>query len=212
MRRFMQTALLVVFVCIPGMALGQVSGSVSAGLSLPTGDYADDIGNDAGFATTGATVLAQLSTPISTAENLAWIGTAGITSHGVDDEVADILVGAGAVNVDVGRYWGVPVLTGLRYDIPISEMAAIFGTGQLGVVFAKGPTIEASGQTATYNVATTLGFAVGGGVQFNPRFGIGMRYLPLGDIEAEVEFDSGASTEVEAPVSYLDIYGSFTIP
>lgn len=195
----------------PTDLIAQVGGGVAGGISIPTGDYGDDSGNDAGLATIGFTVLARMQIGIPTVPGLAWTASAGVTSHGVDDALADGLVDLGGEDVEVGRYLGIPLMTGLKFSVPINEAASVYGTGEMGIFLAKGPTIEASGEEAEYRWASKFGFALGGGIQLSRRFGLGFRYVPLGDVESDIMFDDGSNLDVEGPVSYLDIVAEVTL-
>ena len=104
-----------------------------AGASLPLGDFADDepgIG-PAGFAKTGLSAMADFSLPLGTS-GLRFVASAAYLRNGVD-EVLEGLVASGLegsfldefgltvdISADADSWVNIPVLAGLRFDVPVS--------------------------------------------------------------------------------------------
>jgi hypothetical protein len=82
-----------------------------------------------------------------------------------------------------------PVLTGLKYQAEISDHMEAFGVFQAGLNFIKpgnrGGTAGGETWGMEFDIYTSFGFSVGGGLIFNERFNIDFRYFGLGEPELE---------------------------
>jgi opacity protein-like surface antigen len=166
------------------------------GVSVPTGDYSD--GTELGFL--GGIDLWYPLTMVTPA--LSWYTSADAVAHSVD-----------ADDMDSGFLY-VPVMTGLRFDVPLGPAAA-FATGQLGLVLAKGPSFEAGTNGTTVDVdsnwTTNFGFNVGGGLQLTDNIYAGVKYYPLSGIDFEYESFEDVAGFDDYDVSFLDIYIGFGV-
>lgn len=164
-----------------------------AGVSLPTGEYADRAG-------TGFSGGLDLWYPLgSMVPGLSWYTSADAIAHNVesDDDIDD-------------GFLHIPVMTGLRFDVPVGPVAA-FATGQLGIVFSRAPAVNFSAGTveieSNSDMNSGFGFNVGGGLQLTDNLYAGVKYYPLGSME----FEHGDILTQEVDVSFLDIYVGFGV-
>ena len=205
MKRF-ATAAATVFVLFltAGTAAAQTTGfGAHAGVSIPMGGYGEaeadnEMGGNAELGFSGGLDLFVPLAMVSPA--LSWYSSVDAIAHSVDEEAA------GEVREE--GYFYVPVMTGLRFDVPIGPVGA-FATGQLGVVLAQGPNYTESVGGLAYGESemnTNFGWNVGGGVQLGQNFYVGAKYYPLGDLE--LEYEGGTDTR---EVSFLDIYLGFGV-
>jgi opacity protein-like surface antigen len=163
-----------------------------AGVSIPTGDYGatDDFATD-GFAELGFSGGLDLWYPLGMAPGLSWYTSVDAIAHSVDDPDVD------------GGYLYFPLMTGLRYDIPVGAVG-LFVNGQVGAVLSRPPSIgDVDG-----DFGTDFGFNFGGGLQINQNIYAGLKYYPLGDVEFSYDEPQGA---FEKSVSFFDIYLGFGV-
>lgn len=185
MKRVIVFALLA-FIGATAPAAAQTFGfGAHAGVSFPTGDYGD-------FVETGFSGGLDLWYPLSATLPLSWYTSADAVAHSVEDSDSGFL------------YF--PLMTGLRFDVPVGP-AALFATGQLGVVFTRGPDNEVFGDA---QFGAEFGYNVGGGVQLTDNVYAGVKYYPLGDIDFEYD-GAGENFDNTADVSFFDIYVGFGV-
>lgn len=164
------------------------------GLSAPVGDFSDDTGTDAGYASFGLGVMGEYVLPVGS-PGLGWVSSASLLINGADDD----FIGQGA---DVGRYFIIPLMTGLRYFAELSPTVDGYGLGQVGVSIVRGPSGDVGDTEYSSNFATSFGFGLGGGIVLNDRINLTLRYLILGEQEFEYDIEGpGGDTEGEAEVS-----------
>lgn len=194
---------------IPGMGV-----NVFGGVAVPMGDFGDDSESDedAGFAKLGFTVGADLIKELGGAP-IAWITSISVATHGVDLDADDF----GATDADIGRYWLVPIMTGIGYNVPLGPGTLLTPMAQVGLNFIVGPsgTLDFGGEEfeEEYGMATTFGFGVGGILSFG-NMSVSARYLSLGTADREVERSGGGVSEtfdVEQPVSIAQIAVGFRV-
>lgn len=216
--------LLLALVGTPGALSGQsLTVRVYGGIAVPTGDFGNEITSSpglAGGATLGYWAGADVVTPLG-AEGLDWISSASVVTLGVDDEFAEnfmeALAEAPVQDLESGRYWVVPVLTGLRYAMPFGD-GVLTPTGQIGLAVTGGPSgsfvvtegSEATEVESTYGTSTSFGFAVGVGMTLGDRLHFFIKYLSLGSPGREVDLEApdGAfslTEEVDQPISMIQI-------
>jgi opacity protein-like surface antigen len=160
-----------------------------AGVSIPTGDYGD-------LAGTGFSGGLDLWYPLTmAAPGLSWYTSADVTAHGLEGD-------------GDGGFLYIPLMTGLRFDIPVGTTMAAFVTGQLGLIFNRGPDLDFGIGEVNAETGTNFGFNFGGGLQLTDNIYAGVKYYPLGDTDFEYE---GADNPAEFDVSFLDIYVGFGV-
>ena len=193
MRKFVVLTALLTFAAGASPAAAQTFGfGAHAGVSVPMGDYSET--TDLGFLG-GLDLVYPLG---MLGGGLGWYTSVDAIAHGVSDD-----------EVDSG-YLFVPVMTGLRLDVPVGPVAA-FLTGQVGAVFSKAPSMEIpGGDDVDSKIGTTFGFNFGGGLQVTDNVYAGVKYYPLGGVDFEYE-EAGITVGGEADVSFLDIYLGFGV-
>lgn len=189
MRKLFVIATLALFGFGNAPAAAQTFGfGAHAGVSVPTGSYSDHA--ELGFLG-GLDLLYPLAmvTPA-----LSWYTSVDAIAHSSADDALD------------GGFLYVPVMTGLRFDVPVGPMAA-FATGQLGLVMAKAPSgFRLAGLTVDPDLdnsdwSSNFGFNVGGGLRLTDNIYAGVKYYPLSDLFTDG--DEGLDA------SFLDIYVGF---
>lgn len=130
---------------------------------------------------------------------LGWVTSATLALNGIDAD--DVF---GTDEVDTGFYFNVPILTGFRYTTNLSPTMQGYAQAQVGLNFFKGPSVEFNDDESTSSIGTSFGFGVGAGVVFNDRINVSIRYLSLGEPEAEYDGDLFEG-DYEQPVSLLTL-------
>lgn len=211
MRNCLVIAAGLLFLGVSGAAAQSTDFGVGAyvGASIPVHEYGDDDVNDAnaGHADLGISAGVELYYPFGEARQMWWLTTVGVTSHAVG-ELPDV-----PDDATVNGYLMFPLMTGLRYDIPISDYAA-FLTAQVGGMFLKGPDIESSAVSVDSDWTTMFGFAVGAGFQATDRAHLGIRWMPLGDADLDFETTAGGTstqTNEVVNISFIDLYIGFAV-
>lgn len=161
-----------------------------AGVSLPTGDYAD-------AANTGFLGGLDLWYPLGmVAPGLSWYTSADAIGHDAEAEE--------------GGFFYVPLMTGVQFDVPVGP-AAVFVNGQLGVILNSAPALDSGTSDVVLNADPELGtefaFNVGGGLQITDRMYAGLKYYPLGTVDFRFEGDGTEPVDV----SFLDLYLGFGV-
>jgi len=189
-------------------------------ISLPRGDFGDNVGSDAGLAKTGFGVGIECTFPLNS-PGISWVTNVSFILNGVDEDTFEDTfnetfyysdINVYKLNVDAGDWINFPFLTGIKYQSKVSSNMSLFGMAQAGLNFVKGPEFEISGSgydydyggykleiTSTMDFATSFGFSVGGGIILNDKFIIGLRYLNLGepDIKGTVKVNVDGESEKE---------------
>jgi hypothetical protein len=161
-----------------------------AGVSVPTSDYSDVA--DVGFL--GGLDLWYPLAMVTPA--LSWYSSVDAIAHSVSVDDADT------------GFLYVPVMTGLRFDVPVGPVSA-FATGQLGLILTRGPSEATFGPITVDTDAdwgTNFGFNIGGGLHLTDNISAGVRYWPLNGLNFE---QAGGSYEYD--VSFLDVYIGFGV-
>lgn len=192
MKKFVTLFALVAFFVAAGPTAAQTFGfGAHAGVSIPTGDYAD-------AASTGFSGGLDLSYPLlMVTPGLNWYTSADVIAHSAEDE----LVGAD------GGFLLVPIMTGLQFEFPAGGIRP-FVNGQVGVVLHRGPDFDGGVLgTAESELGTDFGFVLGGGVRLGQNFYVGAKYYPL-DVSFQYE---NAEDEPEWDANFFDIFVGFGV-
>lgn len=186
------TIVFLIIPCIINAQTGIGYFGLYGSLSIPQGDFGDDDAAsnndgppDCGFAKTGFGLGAEFTLPLDS-PGLGWITSANVILNGVDE---DELAGDDDVIIDAGSWLNVPIMTGLRYESEVSPTMKIFGQCQLGLNLVKAPKIELEEDSekaeVEWDMASSFGFSIGGGIIINNKINIGLRYFSLGEPEIE---------------------------
>ena len=168
---------------------------------------------------------AEFTLPLGS-PGLGWITSATFILNGFDeDELEDYVedeledyVDEG--KMDAGSWLNIPIMTGLRYELEVSPTMKIYGQGQVGLNLVKAPKIEfeysyyddyedeyySEKFETEWDIASSFGFAIGGGIIINNKINIGLRYFSLGEPEIEGKIKSSGEsdkTEWELPISAM---------
>ena len=170
-------ALFPFLIGLPAHAQGRWSASVFGGAGVPVGDFSDDAGESAGLATAGFVLGSDLAIRIPAVSGLDWLSTIQGVSFGVDEGfLQDIPV---AAEVDLGRYWGALLMSGLRYGIgPGPTRVQFAGQVVIGMMRAPNGTVTAVGEEfelesfwePVKGISGGLGLAVGDRVSVDARY------------------------------------------
>jgi hypothetical protein len=204
MRSVKLIGLTVAFLAIPASVSAQgmpfVNGGLDffGGLGMPMGDFADDEGTDAGLATMGFVVGADARLPLGTSP-FGWVTTVSINSLGFDSEDAF------GEDADFGRYWLVPITTGVSYPVAIGTGMSLVPMAQLGLNIAYGPNGEDG--DIEYETATSfsLAFSAGADLMFAENLGATIRYMNGGGPEREIDAGDAGEGEFETSMTWLQL-------
>lgn len=216
MNRSRDTALFLMFLAAALPLSGQSGWTVSAlgGAAVPLGafgdDTVDDTVDDAGLATVGVTLGAELGREIGGVDGLSWVSTLTGLTFGVDDGFVTEL-GLDPAQIDIGRYWGATVATGLALRLG-SGTPAVRLTGQLLVGAVRAPTLTATGGGASVELDPSWepvkGLALGAIADVGERIFLTARYTTLINPEIGGEFTYLGTTttlDEDQPMSWLRV-------
>ena len=185
-------------------------------LALPSGDFGENSGEDAGLAKTGFGIGIEAIIPIGQA-GFSLMMTGSLLFNSMDEKTGDSFlaslssVSGSDVDSELGRWMNIPVLAGLQYQSAISPTLDFFGFGLMGINFVKRPSIaiSGSGEVRIFNPysgyyyisgnfdaelesasANAFGFGFGGGLIINKKFTLSFRYLTLGEPEMDIKYEA----------------------
>jgi len=197
----------------PRVAAAQDGLAVTAygGATFPVGDFGDEIGEEAGLATPGVVVGAEVGVPLRAVPGLLWQSTLEGMTFGVDKDLFVALLGDQG-SLEVGHYWVAVVHTGARYSMPVNPLLRLHGTAQvsLGLFKAPGATVSAFGETAKFSTdwASARGYALGAGVTFSDRVDLHAAYKRLinPELSGKLRYSGGVEPiEGDQEVSWLQV-------
>jgi hypothetical protein len=193
----------------PVSAQGRWSATLHGGIGLPTGDFADATGEEAGLATLGFALGSDLAMRIDAVPGLEWVSTVQGVTFGVDEDfIGDFGPG---VDINLGRYWGALAMTGLQFGFGESTPRFhVVGQMLAGMIKAPGATFAGMGQTAELVASwkPAKGFSLGAGAEIGERLFMDVRYEALINTEIELEFRDGGTSETfegEQPTSWIRV-------
>lgn len=176
---------------------------VTGGASFPVGDFGKslgdyagltrragfNVGNDVGLAGTGFGGGLEVISP-AWLKDLSWVLGVRVFMNPSDAATAQSrfqsLLGSTAhLEYEVGAWINVPIMTGLRYGLAVSDDFRLYGTFQAGINFTRAAPRKATvGGTVVedteYQFARDFGIEAGLGVLFQQRYNLGIRFLDLG--------------------------------
>ena len=191
--------------------------TVFCSLLMPSGDFGGT-DFDQGLAKTGFGFGIEMSIPTNTS-GLSLIGNINYFSNGVKtDELErameyylldDDLFANVEVNLDYKSWKNVPIMVGLKYEIPLYEQVKAYGSGLFGLnISCIGTRSNESSGTGTlegtyldvdyqfdsntetkYGSAFSFGFGFGFGFLLMDRLNIGFRYYNLGSPTFKGEYE-----------------------
>lgn len=167
-------------------------------LSIPVGDFGDDSGEGAGFAKTGFGIGADFTLPIG-APGLGWTSSLSFIINPQDkNAIKDLLIDAMGMPEDASistkSTLNIPILTGLKYQTEVANDIELYGAFLFGLNFIKPGewkgTVEGESGSIEFDSATSLGFAIAGGVIFNEHLNAGFKYFGLGEPDLDATLTS----------------------
>lgn len=187
-------------------ALAQPDGlsiQIMGGVSAPVGDFGRTLGEyasitrRAGFNIGDAVGLAGLGFGggvelVSPAwlNNMSWVLGARIFVNGTNESTAQQkfqswLGGTSQLSYEVGEWINIPVMTGLRYEVALTEVSRIYGIVQGGINMTRAAQRQATVggvvvEEAKYEFTRDFGFEAGFGLLYQQRYNLSVRYLDLG--------------------------------
>ena len=190
---------------------------IYGGVTLPQGDFGDETGLDAGGAKLSFGIGYDMNKPMST-PGLFWTTSLAVLLNGfetseIESEIRSELPSGVDFDLDAGKWINIPIFTGFKYQKEASPTMDFYGIGQAGLNFVKAPKVEITANGVSgelkYDLATSFGFCVGGGVVLKDnKMNIGFRYYLLGEpeIEGNIEVDSSREElKIEQPISIMMI-------
>jgi hypothetical protein len=147
------------------------------------------IGDKIGLAQPGFGVGGELNTPVWF-DGLFWTFSGSFFINGTDGSKAQSAFRSQwqdtvAVNLDVGTWINIPILTGFRYDYYFARQMLVYGIAQIGINLSKAPYIKATvgdvvAEEVTYEFARDIAYQFGIGLVYNQTYNISLRYMNLG--------------------------------
>ena len=203
--RFLITQLLILMVLCTLLQAqdDDVSLRVSAYGSIPTGDYAEKIGDDTnlkrrsgfiigenvGLAETGFGLGVELHTAVLV-EGLSWVVSARYITNPTDpsqveskfhNDLGDSL----SFSFTTGNWTNIPIMTGFSYSYPFSDNFSAAVLLQAGLNISKAPsrtaTVEGiTGEQTDFEFVRDLGWEIGITFEIFNQWNVGFSYLDLG--------------------------------
>ena len=200
MTNFKIIAFFLLFLSFTAKVYSQGNLSVHLGPAFPVMDFgSDDVDNeDAGGAGVGFNIGLRYVYPLSESGFGLFGGIDfcyNALKKGVKEDIEDLYESLGLVDANIKhyKYINVPLSAGLNYTYYADQKIGVFANAGLALNFLKVTDMEISknGQKATtqMDLASNLGFKIGGGILINKKTSISIDYLGLGkhDIEGEVK-------------------------
>ncbi len=195
----------------PARAQAQPAPSVSGfiGVTVPTGEFADQVGGEAGLAEQGWVAGVDFSVPMGRRSDILWFSSLEAMTFGVSDAFMSGFSGDG-IELDLGSYFGSVLSTGLRYDVEANPFLVIHLGGQIGAGFFKAPDATVSGMGETVELVSFFtpvhGFGASVGATVNDRIRLDAKFFHLRNPEIEGEIRSSGPTEAidgEQPMAWV---------
>ena len=91
------------------------------------------------------------------------------------------------------KYFNIPITAGLNYSYSTSQKLSVFGKAGISLNFLKITNMEIRESpyvdTFKYDIASSFGYIIGGGVVVNDKTTIGISYLGLGEHDIDFEWE-----------------------
>lgn len=203
MKNLMVFLIFTILVVFSSQVYSQGDVSLHFGPSFPTGDFGDDNVEDfhdgAGLAGMGFGIGLNYIYPLTETGLGLYFGSDVIINPVAKDAKDDVEDLAGSASeFTFFNYINVPVSTGLDYTFKASEQFSLFGQAGISLSLLKITDFEWEEEgdddyVEKYNLSTSFGYNVGGGLIINDKLEIGLKYYGLGEHEVEGEFEYGTS-------------------
>lgn len=201
MKKLFVFAFLLLSMGLTSQLHAQAYWTVHFGPSFPMGKFASDDMSDeeSGAAAVGVNVGLQYVYPLSET-GFGLFGGLDFNYNGlkkgIKDDMEEYYEYLGIYNPEIKyyKYINVPLSGGLIYSYQADEKIGVFANAGLVLNFLKitDMEIKAEGETFTAEVdlASKLGFKIGGGILLNKKTSISIDYFGLGEhnIDGEMKF------------------------
>ena len=147
------------------------------------------MGDKIGLAQPGFGIGGELNTPVWF-DGLFWTFSGAFFINGTDGSKAQSAFRSQwqdtvAVNIDVGTWINIPIMTGFRYDYYFARQMLVYGIAQIGINLSKAPSMTATvgntvAEDVSYEFARDIAYQFGIGFVYNQTYNISFRYLNLG--------------------------------
>ncbi len=194
-------------VCSTTKLHSQGNVSIHLGPSLPVSDFASDDGPTGAAAAIGLNIGVQYRYPFR--ENgFGLFGGLDLHYNGLKKSAKDAtenvlkILDLKEADIKYPKYINIPLTAGLDYTFQVDYSVALFAQGGLAVNFLKATDLVIGANDLEFrsktDLATGIGFKVGGGVLIKDRFSISIDYLGLGkhDIDGSVQ-GHGVSQKID---------------
>ena len=169
-------------------AYSQSKCSIHAGAAFPMGEFGSDSQNDeyAGGAAVGFNVGGKYLSTLNQNGIGVFVG-GDFNYNGLKSSVKDDMKKIFSPGVDLSfyKYINIPITAGLNYTYKANSQVSLFGELGVGADFLKvtNMTAEANGQKIemVFDLSTQFAYTLGGGLQFNDKYLLGLHYYGLGD-------------------------------
>lgn len=213
--RSMRLLVLLLFLAVPAAANAQMmadaSYSVFGGVAMPMAEFGDDdtADEESGYAGMGFMLGADLNLPLGDSP-LGWVTSASVNSFGVDaDEIAQSV---GGTEGDFGRYWLVPIMTGVSYPFALSPTMSLVPMAQVGLNLAFGPNGDVNGTEISIGMSTSLAFSGGATLNVTDNIGVTARYVNGGAPEREADIEGAGDQEKDSPMTWVQFGIVYRLP
>ena len=204
MKKFTTITFVLLSIFVTTKTYSQGDLSIHLGPAIPVADFGSDDEEDAGGAAVGFNAGLQYIHPISES-GLGLFGGIDINYNALQKDIKDDLeeeFNGYDADIKFSKYINIPITAGVNYTYQSSTDFGLFVNAGLALNFLKitNTEVEVYGQTATseMDVASNLGFKIGGGILINENTSISIDYLGLGeyDLKGEVKAN-GYSEDIE---------------
>ena len=169
-------------------AYSQSKCSIHAGAAFPMGEFGSDSQNDeyAGGAAVGFNIGGKYLSTLNQNGIGVFVG-GDFNYNGLKSSVKDDMKKIFSPGVDLSfyKYINIPITAGLNYTYKANSQVSLFGELGVGADFLKvtNMTAEANGQKIemVFDLSTQFAYTLGGGLQFNDKYLLGLHYYGLGD-------------------------------
>ncbi|MCF8371342.1 MAG: hypothetical protein K9H64_06955 [Bacteroidales bacterium] len=199
MNKFRFFSIFTILVVFSFQAYSQGYISLHFGPSFSMGDFGDDDidDDDAGLAGTGFGAGLKYVYPL-TDNGLGLFGGLDVILNPIaKDAQDDIEDFAGSTSeFTFPKYINLPISAGLDYTFKANDQVSLFGQAGISLSLLKMTDFiwEEEGDDdyeEKYDLSTTLGFNIGGGLIINDKVEIGLKYFGLGEHDMEGEYEYG---------------------
>lgn len=199
MNKFRFFSIFTILVVFSFQAFSQGDISLHFGPSFPMGDFGDDDidDDDAGLAGIGFGAGLNYIYPL-TEDGLGLYGGIDFiinpTSKDAQDDIEDLF--GSTSEFTFPKNINIPVSAGLDYTFKANDQVSLYGQGGISLSLLKLTDFiwEEEGDDdyeEKYDLSTSFGFNIGGGLIINDKVEIGLKYYGLGEHEIEGEYEYG---------------------